>query len=158
VKGENVNDTRQVSLSDFEQPFEVVHHILRRGNSKAIAKHLGRTHTSVDLWGGDPEQNRHGMPASAVVPFTLAAGDTLLIEWFCEEVGGVFVRIPQAGGRAGLLGREIAKLMRESADVLEEYSKSMDDGELSQKERQACIAQLDEQIRQAVKLRSLLEK
>jgi hypothetical protein len=152
-----VNDKPERNLSDYDQPFEVIHTILRDGNSKEIAKRLGKSQIAVDLWGGNPEDNRHPMPICMVVPFTLHSENNLLMEWFAHQVGGVFVKIPDGHGMIAPMAAEMGKLAKEFSDVLQQFSRSIADGKVSEKEKKAIIKQTADLVRQAVQFQRLFK-
>lgn len=148
-----VNDNRDTDLSRFDSLYQVIHEVIADGNSKQIASRLGKKIFCILHWGEDPDVHLKPIPSKMIVPFCHAAADNRPIQWLNEQVGGVFVEIPEAPKSVPATAKAMASVAGEFSDVAYQFSVSIKDGVISDKERDRMAHELDELIIQAVKFR-----
>lgn len=92
------------------------------------------------------EENKHSeIPLKRAVQLTLVTGDTRLMAAIAEEAGGVFIPGHQLVGGKFSSERAAMKVMKESAELIQDYLKVMEDGKVT-------AAEYKELIREAMHL------
>lgn len=152
-----MNDSDQCCLTNFDELYEVVSYVIKRGNYKEIAKKLGRSPIYVSLWGSHPD-NRHGIPGDKVVPFCIAASNSKPIEWMASQVGLGTFKIPDVEYNISDHSVEMSRVAKEFSDVLREFSKSIKDNHLSKDEKKKIEKQAEELGIEALRFVALLRR
>ena len=90
-------------------------------NAHDIADKLGVAVSTVYSYGGDGTATRH-MPADYIIPFSIMTNRNDLVRFFCEALGGVFVR-PHIKRHTAA---GVSDLLKDFARALDDYVQARD--------------------------------
>ena len=71
--------------------------------------------------------------------------------------GYVVIKLPKIDHQYSLISRQTAKVMRETADVIEAVGKALEDGKLTEPEKRTVVKEIDEAIEELLKLKHSIE-
>ena len=71
--------------------------------------------------------------------------------------GYVVIKLPEIDHQYSLISRQTAKVMRETADVIEAVGKALEDGKLTEPEKRTVVKEIDEAIEELLKLKHSIE-
>ncbi len=71
--------------------------------------------------------------------------------------GCVVIRLPEIEHKYTLITKQTAKVMRETADVIEAVGKALEDGQLTEAEKRTVVKEIDEAIEELLKLKHSIE-
>lgn len=116
---------------------EVIRKALDKGHVKEIAAKMGVSLSLVYKWGQRDEDDGSGAsnPLDRVRQLFELTNDDHLIQWLCQQAGGVFVKNPPTGKQPG---REVMpatqEIVQQFADLLSAISNAAADNSINRDE------------------------
>ncbi len=87
----------------------------------------------------------------------LAVKPEKVLKRFANWSGYVAIKLPKIDHQYTLITKQTAKVMRETADVIEAIGKALEDGKLTEAEKKTVIKEIDEAIEELLKLKHSIE-
>lgn len=116
------------------------------GGQPAAADHLGVAKGTVFRWTDDSEENAgRSIPANAVRALERRAGEPVVTRFLAAEAGCALVPLAPATLAADW-NRELARVAKESADVLAGFAQALADGRVEPAEAGPLLTELDEAL------------
>ena len=109
--------------------------------------------------GGSPHSYRHYAYGETVPSAAVLIGILLItkarrpIKRLSELIGLKAVELPSHS-----LPTSIGRVMKETGEAIAEVTQAIEDGEITEKERQACLKEINEAIDELIKLKNQLEE
>ena len=74
-----------------------------------------------------------------------------------KEANGIFIELPKISKSFSFISSQTAKVMRETADVIEAVGKALEDNQLTEDEKRTVVKEIDEAIEELLKLKHCIE-
>lgn len=138
-------------LRDLPSFDDVVARVIRRRGAPAISRASGLplrmlTHYAT-LPDNDPHAEHRPIRGREIARLSIAAGSTEIVDYLCQELGGVFVRRPEVAVATGAtMCGTVAAVTREFADVQLGTARALDDGLITGDEAAALDVELEELV------------
>lgn len=100
-------------------------------------------------------QQGHKLGADFVIPLCRASGSDVPMQFLARELGGLFVRLPDAGGDSGELVSVLAKSIQEFSAFATEVAADISDNDISADELARIEKEGDEAIEAIMRMKKL---
>lgn len=131
------------------------------GLGTEIQARTGYDRKSLHRWAAstdNPSLEHRDAPAKSIVPLTLATGRFDIVQFLCQQVGGVFVPRPSGVLATGTLLERLAAVTAEFGDLHRASSAALRDGAVTAGEAGAIDQQLTELVTAAESLSLLVRQ
>lgn len=113
-------------------------------SNQNVGKRMGLGTETVARYQREPEEGErdYGLPIRRVRIWNQAAGNDLVIQWLCQDCGGVFVRVDGDCTDAGSITQQMGKVSKEAHEAIAAWLKAIEDGEYEASERLSVTKEL----------------
>jgi hypothetical protein len=152
-----VNDVAggSVPFSPTDQFRDIVRRVLydqdRTFDPRLVADQLGVTYRVMMHWVGDDPTRR--FPAELVPKFCTVVQNFGPLDYLEQQVGRLAFEVPAAEPASNRDVRDAHRLMKETTEAIGSLLKALEDGFIEEREAEHVMAELDDVIRQCVKVR-----
>ncbi|HMM38998.1 MAG TPA: transcriptional regulator [Desulfovibrio sp.] len=126
----------------------VLHQLVKRAPSglraETIADMLGKPYAT--LMSELSSQPGHKLGADLVLPLMEAAGSDAALHFLAREMGGAFVRLPEAAPGVEPVQRQCLVAVKEFGELVARTAGGLADGELSERDRRDILREGHEAV------------
>lgn len=149
-----------MAFSSTDQFRDVVRRVLydpdKNFDPRLVANRLGVAYRVLMHWIGDDPTRR--FPAELIPKFCKVVGNFEALDYLEHQVGRLAFEIPAAEQVSDQDVRNTHMLMKETTEAIGALLKTFEDGFIEEREARHTIAELDDVIRQCVRVRYWLEQ
>lgn len=137
-------------------PLDAAYLLGKRHNASDLARKLG---VSPNVLGNklNPDQEFHKLSLGEAVAITELTNDNAIVEAWCQQRGGVFVRLPEAAACDEELSDQLMRVSEELGAALGEVRAARADGVIDPKEFDRIKDKLMSTITEALALKTVIK-
>ena len=127
----------------------------KRLNKKELAEHMGVSYRTFMYW----LHGRSAIPPEKLPELCTRFGDYQLLDVLEQQAGRVAYLLPHAEGLTSMEDAQaVQKLIKEVGEALQALAETLQDGIVTQEELETTIPELDDVIRECIRLKHWLEE
>lgn len=141
--------------------FEIINDVYRRNKEKteALCEPMGVSRSQLYRYAEAPEGSGSPIPAEKLVVLVNETEDPSALRYLAAECGYLIVPIPDRANRPTRIKnitRELTKVMHECAELVQESSKALEDGIITQEERDGIDKEIDHVINEVLCFKEII--
>jgi len=136
-------------------PLDAAYFLGKRHNASDLARKLG---VSPNVLGNklNPDQEFHKLSLGEAVAITELTGDDIILQAWCQQRGGVFVKLPDDVASDEELSDQLMRLSEELGSALGEIRHARTDGVIDQVEFESIKTKLMQTVTEALALKEVV--
>jgi hypothetical protein len=137
-------------------PLDAAYMLGKRHNTSDLARKLG---VSPNVLGNklNPDQEFHKLSLGEAVAITELANDNAILEAWCHQRGGVFVKLPDAVACDEELSDQLMRVSEELGSAMAEIRHAREDGLIDPAEFERIKARLLNTVTEAIALKTVIK-